>query len=126
MIVGNVNRNYEIVVPYSIQDAAGTWHMMEAILDTGFTGSLTLPSPVIAQLGLPWHSRGKAILADGQLQEFAIHEASIIWCDEPRRILVQAIDFVPVLGVRLLMNHRLKVTFQVGGTVRIDAIPLVQ
>ena len=44
MIVGRVDANHELMIRVTIQDAAGLDHEREAILDTGFTGAITLPS----------------------------------------------------------------------------------
>ena len=43
MITGWVNAFYEAVIPIHLQDATGNIHEVEAILDTGFNGTLTLP-----------------------------------------------------------------------------------
>jgi len=47
MIAGWVNAYYEAVIPIHLQDATGNIHEFEAILDTGFNGTLTLPSELI-------------------------------------------------------------------------------
>ncbi len=60
------------------------------VIDTGFDGMLTLPSSVIVALGLPWRSRGRAILADGTESIYDIHEGSVLWEGMPRRVLVDA------------------------------------
>jgi predicted aspartyl protease len=64
MITGAVNARLEATIRLPVRDAAGQDHEIEAIVDTGFTGSLTLPPVVIAGLGLAWRSRGQAFLAD--------------------------------------------------------------
>ena len=40
MITGWVNAFYEAVIPIHLQDATGNIHEFEAILDTGFNGTL--------------------------------------------------------------------------------------
>jgi hypothetical protein len=56
MIPGTVNARHEILIRVPIRDAAGQEQPVEVVLDTGFTGSLTLPSAWIARLGLLWRS----------------------------------------------------------------------
>ena len=53
MITGYVNAFYEAAIPIHLQDATGHVHELEAILDTGFNGTLTLPSEWITTLQLP-------------------------------------------------------------------------
>lgn len=52
MIKGQVNALYEAVVPVRLQDARGAIHEFEAVLDTGFNGTLTLPPDLITTLQL--------------------------------------------------------------------------
>ena len=58
MITGVVNARHEAMIRLSVHYANGQAQEVEAILDTGFSGSLTLPPAVIAALGLPWRTRG--------------------------------------------------------------------
>ena len=52
MIEGVVNSAYEAVIPLSLQGPAGQAQQVEAVIDTGFTGFLTLPPSLVAELGL--------------------------------------------------------------------------
>ena len=64
MIVGRVNRNREAVVAISLRDANQQDHVFDAVIDTGFNGSLTLPTGAVAALGLEWRGREQGTLAD--------------------------------------------------------------
>jgi predicted aspartyl protease len=123
MITGAVNASHEIVIRLPVRDAAGQARDVEVILDSGFDGALTLPPPLIATLGLTWRSRSSAILANGAVEQFDVYTATVIWDGTPRRILVQAIDTPPLLGMALLVNHDLRVRVQAGGAVEIEAVP---
>ena len=72
MITGTVNARLEATIHIPVRDAAGLDHTIESVIDTGFSGSLTLPSSVIAAFGLPWRSRGTAVLANGAVDHFDI------------------------------------------------------
>ena len=54
MISGWVNAFREAVVRLPVQGARGREQAIEAVLDTGFNGYLTLPPELIAELGLPF------------------------------------------------------------------------
>ena len=58
MIIGVVNAQTEATIRLPVRAADGREQQMEAILDTGFNGSLTLPPAMIAGLGLRWRTRG--------------------------------------------------------------------
>jgi predicted aspartyl protease len=123
MIQGSVNARCEIVIPFPIQAATGQIYDIEAVLDTGFSGSLTLPPPVVAVLGLPWHSRTLSLLANGQLHLFDNHEATVLWDGIARPILVQAVESVPMIGLALMVGFDLRVRFKSGGSVELEAVP---
>jgi hypothetical protein len=53
--------------------------MVNALVDTGFDGWLSLPPALIASLGLAWHRRGRAILADGSETVFDIYAGALVW-----------------------------------------------
>ena len=118
MISGWVNAFREAVVRLPVQRARGQEHAIEAVLDTGFNGYLTLPPELIAELGLPFRRNGRAVLGDGSTVTFDIHEAVVIWDGRPRRIPVDAADTDPLLGMGLLYGHFLGVEVFEGGSAR--------
>lgn len=52
MILGQVNPHMEAVVPITIRDARSQPLTLDAVLDTGFSGYLTLPLATITALQL--------------------------------------------------------------------------
>jgi len=119
VISGSVNRRLEAIVPLRVLNAFSVSQQIETILDTGVTGALTLPPAAIENLGLAWRSRSSAVLATGQIEEFDVFAATIMWNDGLRNVLVQAIDNVPLLGMRLLAGFDLKIQVVSGGVVEI-------
>src|SRR5207302_3254527 len=57
MMTGIVNADLEPLLRLTVQDAGGQPHDVEAVIDTGFNGFLTLPPALIAALGLTWLCR---------------------------------------------------------------------
>ena len=76
----------------------GREQAIEAVIDTGFNGYLTLPPDLIASLRLPFRRSGHAVSGDGSEVTFDIHEAVILWDGRLRRIAVDAADTDPCLG----------------------------
>jgi len=104
------------------QDAIGQDHKFDAVVDTGFTGWLTLPPHTIAALGLSWKELGAAILADGSLIDFDVYEASVLWDGQWVTIPVDEADADPLMGMRLMQGYRILIEDVDGGSVQIERI----
>jgi clan AA aspartic protease len=124
VITGVVNAHHEATIVLSVRDAGGQQSReILAILDTGVSGSLTLPSSLIAALALPFRTRGSALLADGSQTYSDIHAASILWDGNPRNVLVEAAETEPLVGMGLLYGHEIRIQAIDGGRVTIEPLP---
>jgi clan AA aspartic protease len=123
MITGVVTPFHQATIRLSVRGPTGHAQEIEAVIDTGFDGALSLPPADIATLDLPWRRRGRALLADGTTSLFDIYEATVLWDGAPRRVAVDAADIDPLVGMRLLDGYELTVQAIVGGQVRITALP---
>ncbi len=124
MISGRVNAFREAVVTLVVQNAQGQEQRIEAVVDTGFNGHLTLPPDVVAALGLPYRRSGRALLGDGRAVMFDVHEAVISWEGTGRRIPVDVADTDPLLGMGLLYGHSLSIEVVENGEVLVRALPV--
>jgi clan AA aspartic protease len=122
MITGVVSGNRQAIVRLRIRGPLAEFEI-DAIIDTGFTSNLTLPNATVAALGLQQHSRGSATLADGTTHSFQSYPLDILWDGTWRRVLVYALGKVPLLGMRLLAAHTLKMECNTGGAVEIKSLP---
>jgi len=118
MITGVVKAD-EARIRLTIRGARGRQHKVDAVLDTGFTASLTLPPAVIAGLGLPWQSVDTFTLADGSESDVDVYAAQVEWDGRLRTVLVHAADADPLLGMRLLRGYELKMLVRHRGPVTI-------
>jgi clan AA aspartic protease len=123
MIRGAVNARLEAVVRLRVRGPGGAQADVEAIIDTGFTSSLTLPPTVVTALGLARQSGGSATLADGSVRPLDIYGAEVDWGGIWRSVLVVAVGAEVLLGMRLLAGHQLRVDAVPGGVVEITAVP---
>jgi len=103
--------------------ADGSEHELEPILDTGFNGSLTLTSAVIAGLGVPWRGRSLVTLANGATDYCDLFAVTVIWDGSPRAILVEAAETDPLIGMAMLRGYELRIQVWDGGQVMIVASP---
>jgi clan AA aspartic protease len=121
MITGEVSANREASVRLAVRTSNEDELEVEMVIDTGFNGWISLPSTLIAELGLPWRRRGRGELADGSETIFDIYEATIIWDGRSRRVWVDEIDAAPLVGTALLDGHKLTIQVWAGGIVTIAA-----
>lgn len=123
MILGSVNANREAIVQLAVLGNNQQQQGIEAVIDTGYTGFLTLPSTVITALGLTWYMRQEGILGDGRVCMFDVYEASVIWDGQVRTIEVNGAETDPLVGMGLLEGYELKIQGIAGGLVKITALP---
>jgi clan AA aspartic protease len=123
MITGMVNAYREALIPLSVQDVNGQEHAIDAVIDTGYTGGLTLPPALIAALGLTWRGYASAVLGDGSLQRFAVYAATVIWDGQARVVEIDAADTDPLVGMGLLYGYEVRIQAIDGGAVIIEALP---
>jgi clan AA aspartic protease len=122
MITGTVNADYEAIVRLRIQSPSGHEYEVDAILDTGFNGFLTLPSALIGELGLIRLGRGRALLADDREELLNIYGVTVLWDGQPKHVEVDAVNCTPLLGMSLLKGHDLRIAVVDGGTVIIGVL----
>ena len=103
-------------------DGEGRPRSVEVVLDTGFTGYLTLPPESIRQLGLPSVGQRTFELANGELFEFQVYFGSVSWHGRPSDVLVLQSDSVPLLGMTLLWGSRVTMDALNDGEVTIEEL----
>lgn len=121
MMQGYVNANYEAVIPVVIKNKEKT-KSIRAIIDTGFTGFLSLPQSIIDELNLPWRYRNRATLGDGSETLFDIYSAMSIWNGEYCDLEVNSAETEPLIGMQLLRGYRLQIDNVEGGLVIIEKL----
>ena len=121
MILGVVNDAHEAVVTFSLQDPEGRTRDIEAVVDTGYSGFLTLPPRLVDELGLPFAYMGQAFLANDAEVDFDVHYVTVLWDGQPRDIEADATGSTPLVGMLLLDRHNLSIDVETGGSVVIQA-----
>jgi len=124
VIIGFVNVYRDAIVRLQIDGLQGQTQQIETVVDTGFTGALTLPLSVIQSLGLPFRRSGRTSLSDGSESLFDIYEATVDWDGQPRRVSVDSAETDPLLGMSLLEGYELRVQVRTGGGVFITPLPV--
>ena len=122
MIEGTVNENFEATIRLALRGVAREGREVEAIIDTGFTGYLTLPTALIRRLNLSWKGRGQALIADGSLHVFDEYIGTVLWDGQDRTVEVAAADTTHLVGMGLLRRYSLRVDVVANGEVKIEEL----
>lgn len=121
MIEGAVNAAYEAALTLTVKGPEGRAREVDAVVDTGYNGFLTLPPVLVGELDLPFVTSGEATLADGSAVSFDIHMVTVDWDGQARHVEADAAETTPLVGMRLLAGHDLHVEVENGGRVVIEA-----
>ncbi len=95
---------------------------VEAILDTGFTGHLTLSPALVAELGLPLLGSRNSVLADGRRVALDVYRARILWDGRRRAVEVLATQGGALAGMSMIWGHRVGLSAVEGGEVVIESL----
>ena len=116
---GYVNENYEAVISLVVRNGTKL-KSIKALIDTGFTGFLSLPMSLITELDLSWKYRDRGTLGDGSETVFDIYEGNVIWDGEYREIEINQAETEPLVGMMMLKDYRLQIDTTPGGLVTIE------
>jgi clan AA aspartic protease len=123
MIPGAVNDNLEATVRLLVRGQGGQEQEIEAVIDTGFNGFLTLSPALVGQLGLPHIGQSRALLANGQEELLDLYEVTLLWDGQWRTVEADAADTDALVGMSLLHRYSVYVEAVEGGQVVIAALP---
>jgi clan AA aspartic protease len=121
MMQGRVNQRCEATLAIAVRNNEIT-QMVDTVIDTGFSGFLTLPSDMIATLGLSWEGRDVATLGDGTFCTFEVYIGLVIWDGQYREIYINESETVPLIGMQLLRGYDLRIQAIEDGLVSIEAL----
>ena len=123
MMMGIVNSRREAIIQLAVLGDNHQKQAIKAVIDTGYTGFLTLPSAVITTLGLTWYMQEEGILGDGSLCMFNVFEATVIWDGQIKSIEINESETEPLVGMGLLEGYELNIQGFAGGLVTIKPLP---
>ncbi len=121
MIVGIV-QGREALIRLTVRGFRGFEQEIDAVVDSGYTGWLTLPPTVIAALHLRWQTVGRGILADGSVSAFDVYRAKVVWDANVRSVFVDEFDATPLVGMALLRGYEYKMQVRARGKVTIKRL----
>ncbi|CAN5892082.1 clan AA aspartic protease [soil metagenome] len=102
--------------------AEDRWERIGVVVDTGFTGHLTLRPEIFERLALPIIGCAESILADGSTTIEDVCLARVVWHGTPRPVRALVAEAAPLLGMSLLRGSDLRMRVVGGGDVRTEEI----
>ena len=122
MIQGIVNAKRQPIVSLIVRSDAGQEVTVEALLGTGYNGSLMLPLEQVEALALRFIRTDTTLVADGRRVPVPVYAAWVIWEGTERLTSVVAAGTQPLLGMSLTLGHRINVEMVDGGAVTIERL----
>jgi clan AA aspartic protease len=122
MMQGIVNQNCEATIRLVVGNVDSQRQVIDAVIDPGFTGFLTLPLAVLTSLSLRPYRREEGILGDGSTCIFDVYRGLVIWDGEFRKVDINASESTPLVGMSLLYGYRMQLDTIEGGIVTIQAL----
>jgi clan AA aspartic protease len=122
MIHGVVSKSREAIISLVVVNENRQTKLITAVIDTGYTGFLSLPSEIINELNLSWTGIDRGTLGDGSEVTFEVYAAKVIWDGEYRDIPINEAETDPLIGMSLLYGYDLHIQAVEGGSVTIKLL----
>lgn len=122
MMQGIVDQDCEAILRLVVGNAASQRRVIDAVIDTGFTGFLTLPFSMLTDLSLRAYRREEGVLGDGSSCIFDVYRGLINWDGEFRQIDINASETTPLIGMSLLYGYRMQLDAIEGGIVTVRSL----
>ncbi|HUG18652.1 MAG TPA: clan AA aspartic protease [Planctomycetaceae bacterium] len=111
-----------IVVPVEVLDDQHNSLFIDAMIDTGFNGNLTLPVDVLNSLGAKLFGTRLVELADGSLVQLDSYLIVVKWFGNEGEVLAIESESEPLLGMSMLWGSRVSFDAVDGGALTIEEI----
>jgi predicted aspartyl protease len=124
LIYGYVTAGRQAIIPVRLKGSHGSELTVDAMLDTGFAGFLSLPDILIEQLGLQAGDSTVITLADGMPKLAREYQGAVYWDNQWRStpVMGEGDATLILVGMGLLFNHYVTMELVDGGTVSAELI----
>lgn len=119
MMLGAVDARKLAIIELELLGADGAVIRVNAIIDTGYDGFLTISPDLLSRLGSPYDETRSYELGNGEIVRFAVHDVDVIWDSRVRTVSAIVTEGGELIGMSLLTGFELFVDVVDGGVVRI-------
>jgi clan AA aspartic protease len=120
MISGQVTSQHQAVVEIEISAPQCPSQSLRAVVDTGFTGYLTLPIEQIRAMWLPFAGYRRGQVADGRKMLLERYLVDVNWHGKPQPVLAAMTKGAILIGMSLLTGSELHIDVIENGSVIIE------
>ena len=110
------------IVAVSVMGKDGVLRRFQAVMDTGFTGTVALPAPDVQRLGLSNPQQEEVRFANGEFGNCDVYPADVIWDGGEMNVKIYAMGVEPLVGMALLRGNRVTMDVAEGGAVVIEPL----
>ncbi|MDP6355829.1 MAG: clan AA aspartic protease [Planctomycetota bacterium] len=121
MVIGAVDSNLQAVVELTLVGPQNQPINVNAIIDTGFNGFLTLPLAQVRNLECEHIAKAEATLADGSTDAFELFLAEVIWDGRKRVVEADSSEGELLIGMAMMRGHDLSIRITDQGEAKIEA-----
>lgn len=122
MTDGTVTRDRKIVMPLDVHCKDGSSVSVDALVDTGFNGHLTLPEDLLRLVHAEEDNVWTVELGDGNTVEMNSYAVEVNWLGSVRHVVVLESESEPLLGISMLWDHRVSFEAVNGGKVSVATL----
>ncbi len=122
MLKGHVTPDRVAILVVDVHGGEGQVASLEATVDTGYDGFLTLPKSIVEELDLSYLGPARAALGDGNEVRMDVFVAAVQWEGGPRDVLVLEAEGEVLVGMAMLVGSRLTMDVEEDGVVSIQSL----
>ena len=122
MITGKITTNREAIIELEVIGLNQRREKVEAVIDTGFNGYLTLPNNLINYLRLQRAGSRHVTLGDGSVVVLDVYLAMVLWHGQQREVLALQAEGGSSIGMSLLYGNRVMLEVISDGDVTIASL----
>lgn len=121
MISGVVTKEREPIMTLEVRGPNGQVLTVDFVLDTGFSGYMTLTEAEVVSLELKSAAASKYRFANSNEETLPTYTAYTTWDEQPLKILIVQLKESRLIGMSLLSGSTLSLEATADGNVTIDA-----
>lgn len=123
MISAQITLDNEALVYLKLIGNTGIQADIPFIIDTGFSGFLSLPQSWMDALGYPVNGSDRVTLADGSHIEVNLHDGKVVWDGQTKDVLIHCLGGDALIGMSIMSEYLLHLPIRISSTGTLTALP---